>query len=862
MSSPSWTWTWDNLAKALCPNSGPASMLEPASTVAPVSPPAAASYYSHPYRANPEHHHHPEIGQASQRSTPRRSVSSMTTLFPLTLLSSSPSSTKVNRSSSSSASCSSSPAARGKMKAEPPRTFAAMNLPELLIQNLRESENFMPRYMTTAGFPSQKIAITHTTDDDHHAFQAPSVPRYRTVKSHPPLVARPRARSLAPSAGERKPKSNPVGLDVGESKQDEEQVNLGYSSESSAGMEPLSVRTREQSVTTTRTSVSGRCSSLLSQHPVAPSPIPSQTKMDQARQGSWFDVDDDCDDETSSSCSSSRPASPPPGPSLSRSAALPAPSPSPSLSIDSGRLEIPPRPASAMGFYGINVPDTSPSLSGAALSPSPSPNLYFSAAGRAASDQRPHTSAGHHPLKEKPRIVEIQPPIPKRKSSLRRTGPAVLKMPAMADERTHDHDESTLVTARSTMTLLPAPYGRRVIDASRRPSLDSARRDQVPAVISNNNNNYRFDDDDDDDGDEFDEGDDIHKTSDVGIYPERPAHTDKSSAPSIQSWLDSGVEVSTAPRMSGALPSAPINVPGIPLPPDVFESIRITVSNFPETMLLSSSLATETIRAYSRKLTHPPGSTSHLKDDNESVFSFSAASTKKSKLWKFSRLTNSRRAKQKSKTCIRTSATAPSITSVAHSAAAVTPHWMSMKNIFPSGSDYLCEALYAHLVAYNYMSTICPPPVISWSSTVPSINRSASPDPSQDTGRRVPTKAASLLGMQNDHHMRTASPSSSRHLKSHRQAFYDSQRTPAKLRKGGGGGGGGSGVIEMAAVRDLVTELGRCIAMLVATLQPSTYDVKAGTSHVVMQPKDERKIDPVLMRALCEVVRCSEEGIS
>ncbi|KXJ93830.1 hypothetical protein Micbo1qcDRAFT_158719, partial [Microdochium bolleyi] len=36
------------------------------------------------------------------------------------------------------------------------------------------------------------------------------------------------------------------------------------------------------------------------------------------------------------------------------------------------------------------------------------------------------------------------------------------------------------------------------------------------------------------------------------------------------------------------------------------------------------------------------------------------------------------------------------------------PAWASIKSVFPNGTDYLCDALYAHLLTYNYIDSLCP----------------------------------------------------------------------------------------------------------------------------------------------------------
>ncbi|KAF7552753.1 hypothetical protein G7046_g7324 [Stylonectria norvegica] len=80
----------------------------------------------------------------------------------------------------------------------------------------------------------------------------------------------------------------------------------------------------------------------------------------------------------------------------------------------------------------------------------------------------------------------------------------------------------------------------------------------------------------------------------VYIQPSPPP----SPLPSVQSWLDGSNPPYQSQMVVDDLAKA------VPLPPDVIETLRVSIACFPETMLLTSSLTVETIRAYSRKV--PP----------------------------------------------------------------------------------------------------------------------------------------------------------------------------------------------------------------------------------------------------------------
>ncbi|MBE3050263.1 hypothetical protein IMZ48_48755, partial [Candidatus Bathyarchaeota archaeon] len=130
--------------------------------------------------------------------------------------------------------------------------------------------------------------------------------------------------------------------------------------------------------------------------------------------------------------------------------------------------------------------------------------------------------------------------------------------------------------------------------------------------------------------------------------------------------------------------------------------------------------------------------------------------------------------------------------------------------------DYLCDALYAHIVAYNYISAL------------PRCAPSSPPKPSSrgaDDGE-IPRKAAALLG-----------------LREPDAASLEMATPPSTSR---------SGLSERrdGALRDLLVGLSRCIGRLVVTLREGRGDVVGeGCGDV----------DLFLVRALCEVVRCSEE---
>ena len=222
----------------------------------------------------------------------------------------------------------------------------------------------------------------------------------------------------------------------------------------------------------------------------------------------------------------------------------------------------------------------------------------------------------------------------------------------------------------------------------------------------------------------------------------------------------------------------------------------------------------------------------------------------------------------------------------------MNPNWSPIKNIFPAASDYLCDALYAHIVAYNYLNTLCPVPIVN--PTAASLNTNSHhrrtgshPESTTTSGRKVPKKAASILGMQTP----LPTPGSGSGYPQFRQFSDGHGQTGNGLRQSasrrfsghytdgvslvsGHGSGSGSGGIETAVIRDLQAWLNRCIGLLVSTLRQATGSAGGGANEFLLleeqsellRERDGRSgekqsgVDGVLMRALCEVVRVSEAG--
>jgi hypothetical protein len=364
------------------------------------------------------------------------------------------------------------------------------------------------------------------------------------------------------------------------------------------------------------------------------------------------------------------------------------------------------------------------------------------------------------------------------------------------------------------------------------------------------------------------------------LDPEQHALSPMRKPTSLGQWIDERAE--TPALAQNTLPYLPnTSMPGIPLPPEVVESLQVSISCFPETMLLSSSFSIETIRSYSKKLKHRADLDHHLRShhDRSSSLSSISSNAKQTKRWNLAWLRQHQHQSQHhSQYAPRSPQNANNIStlSLANRTAAM-PSWAPIKNVFPAASDYLCDALFAHLVAYNYITSLCPPAPPQGHQQHRQhqhqhSNRGAPVDGHNRDNIRIPDKAASVLGMED---AGTATKATSRQSNDgHRRRPMLTRapsRSPAKgtshnhshSRRGSGSGNGNGGADASATMREVQAGLARCIALLVATLRRGA-PIAGGRVDLEAQGqgrKEDNAADIVLMRALCEVVRCAEEAM-
>ncbi|EHK17173.1 uncharacterized protein TRIVIDRAFT_114654, partial [Trichoderma virens Gv29-8] len=298
-----------------------------------------------------------------------------------------------------------------------------------------------------------------------------------------------------------------------------------------------------------------------------------------------------------------------------------------------------------------------------------------------------------------------------------------------------------------------------------------------------------------------------------------------SPLPSVQMWLNGSAQLFSLPFQSDELARV------VPLPPDVMETLRVTTACFPETMLLSSSLTIETIRAYSRKARNPGSDVAPLPMPR------SPTTTSKQSLWR-------RVVKRGSQSSQRArdvhTPTASLLQSPSLSSLDSPKPWMSIKNVFGNCSDYICDALYSHIVAYNYISAL-----VARYPTSLGYGRSCSPVGSQHED--IPKKAASLLGLNERANSTSAASirSAKRFSSSHwgREDFMATSPTATSANQD-------------MVIRSIQTELLRCIRRLIATARLMAESDSTDEKMVEMDIEDA---DVLFMRSLCEIVRVNEE---
>ncbi|KHO01310.1 uncharacterized protein MAM_00311 [Metarhizium album ARSEF 1941] len=298
----------------------------------------------------------------------------------------------------------------------------------------------------------------------------------------------------------------------------------------------------------------------------------------------------------------------------------------------------------------------------------------------------------------------------------------------------------------------------------------------------------------------------------------------------VQSWLNSSLQPYPWASKSDEAARA------VPLPPDAIETLRVSVVCFPETMLLTSSLTVETIRSYAKKMRHPMPEVSSISGDA------SMQASRKS-LWRKVVDYNKGPHPSNLKSTPRYSNVQNADSSLSEVDA--PKPWAPIKNVFYHCSDYICDALYAHIVSYNYISALIarnPVPLVS--------NGRANSMSSRDQHQQddIPKKAASLLGLAASAEAAARMSQFTRPVSSplgewNKEGIMTSSSSMPSSQDN--------------ALRVIQNGLLRCIARLVATAKLMAED---GAEEDGLADVEAEEADPLFMRCLCEIVRVVEEA--
>ncbi|ETS74209.1 hypothetical protein PFICI_14075 [Pestalotiopsis fici W106-1] len=371
-----------------------------------------------------------------------------------------------------------------------------------------------------------------------------------------------------------------------------------------------------------------------------------------------------------------------------------------------------------------------------------------------------------------------------------------------------------------------------------------SRDDEARSMLSLNS-----DDEDDEDDDTFDQSVATPKEVNQVATP-----TIVSPLADIERWVDqSSIEF-------GHLPSPTKDFQGsrLHVAPEVLDTLRISVACFPETILTCSSLSIETIRGNGKKVRFRK---LDIADDSQLSLDSPDASAKPSK-WKW---LTTKRAPEPSPTKLQPSQRyLPPPLDEAIEPQSQKAVWQSVKNIFPKGTDHLCDALYAHILAYNYVTSLCPPSTVVTQTARPGSKQSSAPSISDKASLRsdnnkIPHKAATLLGLENDPSTtappRDSSTTARPDTRRGKTGFMQGKRENTKTF---GSVANRTSDEHDQSLKDLRYGLAKCIARLVGTLRLTSGEPLTQSKSV--RPGDIKDIDPLFIRALCEVVRCNEEG--
>ncbi|KAG6116796.1 hypothetical protein E4U13_001609 [Claviceps humidiphila] len=306
---------------------------------------------------------------------------------------------------------------------------------------------------------------------------------------------------------------------------------------------------------------------------------------------------------------------------------------------------------------------------------------------------------------------------------------------------------------------------------------------------------------------------------------------------SVQSWLNSSLQ--PFPWSSHGEDNAKL----VPLPPDAVENLRISVALFPETMLLTSSLTVETIRSFSKKVRRPS-----LESSSIVLGEGLLPESPRRSLWR--KVIPHRRGSQFSDP--RTLSAPPSPRHPGSSAPTspastdTLKPWMPLKNVFGCCSDYICDALYAHIVAYNYVSAFLSKTPVPLSASGHSGTLNLRESPSHDD---IPAKAAYLLGLS-----ASGDGAATMGRFPHRLGSLPGDR----IMEGISTHRDTVLIAQDNTLRAIQSGLLRCVSRLLNTAKHMAENDTTQDGVIEVESGDA---DMLFLRSLCEIVRMAEDSM-
>ncbi|KAJ6780792.1 hypothetical protein PWT90_09471 [Aphanocladium album] len=300
----------------------------------------------------------------------------------------------------------------------------------------------------------------------------------------------------------------------------------------------------------------------------------------------------------------------------------------------------------------------------------------------------------------------------------------------------------------------------------------------------------------------------------------------------------------------------------VPLPPDVVETLRVSVACFPETILLSSSLTIDTIRSYSKKMRRP-------ETDLMRLPTAPSENTGRKSIWqKVNPLKKGSASRNGSMHSLSGSLSGSISVNIGGADSQKT--WSAIQNVFGTCSEYICDALYAHIMAYNYVSALLARNAGGAAPVSNPAERSASRRRRGNHGGRssseqddIPKKAASLLGLGDSNIEPPHAPAASGRY----SRIGKRTSTMTTMTSSGGPPWSREELLpnhhaptstagNEAPVRIVQEGLYKCIVRLIATAR---LMAASGRLDEPITDADATDADVLFMRSLCEIVRLVEE---